>query len=367
MQEVRKPSFTSPPAGDRLRSFARATSTQRCSRGGGEDRVGDQRGAQAVGERRHPFGSASRSGRPRRSRPRTRRSSPRSPGGGRRGGTRSARPAGESVAGSRRTIAQLPRDARTRALRGCSWSKASASLGAVELDPEPVLAARRDLADDDRADRAGVGLELDDGGVLGGDRCAPSPPSPPASNARRPVALTRSGTAVSSRAERRTMRWPDTNSARSHQCEPMSANARDGAAQLARPRASCRRRGAGASPAGRCRGAGAARRSRPLRDALARLAHRRVVAVDERHRRRAVPTRPRRRRGAARRAASSASGFSQITCLPAASAASASGTCRWFGVQMCTTSTSGSRTSSSAESKAAIRAELGGRSLGRFR
>ena len=39
--------------------------------------------------------------------------------------------------------------------------------------------------------------------------------------------LMRSATAVRVRAQRRVMRWPETNSARSHQCEPMSANARE--------------------------------------------------------------------------------------------------------------------------------------------
>jgi len=44
-----------------------------------------------------------------------------------------------------------------------------------------------------------------------------------------------------------------------------------------------------------------------------------------------------------------ASGFSQMTCLPALRAIRTNGACRWFGVQMCTTSTSGEVTSSSAD------------------
>ena len=131
------------------------------------------------------------------------------------------------------------------------------------------------------------------------------------------------------------MRWPETNSARSHQCEPMSANARE-ALPAARPRASCRRPGAGANPADRCRAEGEGA-GLPAADTLARLAHRRVVPIDEGHSSVQArvgcyvdePLRP---------AASRARGFSQITCLPAARAASASGTCRWFGVQMWTTS-----------------------------
>ena len=42
-------------------------------------------------------------------------------------------------------------------------------LRPVELDPQPVLAPRRDLADDHGPDRARVRLELDDDGVLGRD------------------------------------------------------------------------------------------------------------------------------------------------------------------------------------------------------
>ena len=45
-------------------------------------------------------------------------------------------------------------------------------LRAVDLDPEPVLAPGGDLADHDRAERAGVRLELDDRGVLGAHRAA---------------------------------------------------------------------------------------------------------------------------------------------------------------------------------------------------
>ena len=60
----------------------------------------------------------------------------------------------------------------------------------------------------------------------------------------------------------RVMRWPPTNSARSHQCEPMwrTPGTRR---RCARRRASCRPRGGAASPAGTCRGSGAGRRSHP--------------------------------------------------------------------------------------------------------
>ena len=42
-------------------------------------------------------------------------------------------------------------------------------VGRVDLDPQPVLPARRDLTDDDRPERTAAGLEVDDGGVLGLD------------------------------------------------------------------------------------------------------------------------------------------------------------------------------------------------------
>ena len=74
-------------------------------------------------------------------------------------------------------------------------------------------------------------------------------------------------------------------------------------------------------------------------DPSAGIAHHGVEAVHERDR----GDRARRSGGAGQPVAlltSIASGFSQITCFPAASASSASSACRWFGVQMCTTSMS---------------------------
>jgi len=54
-----------------------------------------------------------------------------------------------------------------------------------------------------------------------------SPAPAPRANAAREASWSRCGTAVTVRAQSRAMRWPETNSARSHQCEPMSANARE--------------------------------------------------------------------------------------------------------------------------------------------
>ena len=89
-------------AGDRLgRSLPRRPSALTA---GGQNRVRDQRGAKPVGERRHSVRERNRSGLPRRSRPRTRRSNRRSPAGVRREERRRRAAGGERVAGSRRRI-----------------------------------------------------------------------------------------------------------------------------------------------------------------------------------------------------------------------------------------------------------------------
>ena len=189
-------------------------------------------------------------------------------------------------------------------------------LGPVELDPEPVLAARGDLADDDRADRARVGLELDEGGVLGRD--GRSSPRPLLSRTRDPASLTRSGTAVSSRAETRSMRWPETNSARSHQCEPMSANARE-----APPSCSSTRQLASSGaqqPVLEVRAVQQAQRARSARPRRARAPRAPSGSSGRRTARRPeLPTRPRRRRVAAprRRRARAASRRSRACPRPA--------------------------------------------------
>ena len=50
-------------------------------------------------------------------------------------------------------------------------------LGAVELDPQPVLATRRNLADDHGADGPAIRLELDKSSIFGSDRARLSPAS----------------------------------------------------------------------------------------------------------------------------------------------------------------------------------------------
>ena len=89
---------------------------------------------------------------------------------GQRGASRAAPSAHPGDAGSRLTRVAASRACPHQSDSGSSWQKATALLGAVDLEPEAVLAVRRDLADDRAADRAAVGLELHDRGVLGVDR-----------------------------------------------------------------------------------------------------------------------------------------------------------------------------------------------------
>ena len=249
----------------------------RRSRAEREHRVGDA--ARRAGRRRttgSPSGADPGRDRRRRRRRRRRRSSPRSPAGGRRAASRSAPRRETATPGSRRTISvAASRRAAPTASSGCSWSNASASSDAVDLEPEPVLAAGRDLADHDhRAERAAVGLELDDGGVLGLDRAAAR---------RRRLARERlrreSPThALGHRGERARREAGDAVAGHElGEVAPVRADVGERprrAAERRRRRASCRPRRRAASPAGRCRGSGAPRRSRPRRHALARLADR---------------------------------------------------------------------------------------------
>ena len=217
------------------------------------------RGAQAVGEDRHAVGGLARRGSRRRRRRRRRRSSPRSPADGRRGSVARRAAGADMCSGSRLDDRHRLAAADPQRLR-LLLAERERLLGAVELEPQPVLAPGGDLADDGRAERALVGLELHDRGVLGADARAARRRRRRARTRRGSSARSRSGTAVSVRAHSRVMRWPETNSARSHQCEPMSANARE-----APPRSASTRQlsssGAAASPAGRCRGSAAAARS----------------------------------------------------------------------------------------------------------
>ena len=231
----------------------------------------------------------------------------------------------------------------TQSDSGSSWSKASASSAPSSSSQRRFLRPAETWLIDDRAERAAVGLELHDGGVLGADRRAARRRRRRRRTPCRSASDARSGTAVSVPRESRVMRWPGHELG---EVAPVRADVGERArraAELRRRRASCRPRAGAASPAGRCRGPGARAPVSPARDPLARLADRRVVAVDERHGGLASGDSAAASTSALRaRSASSASGFSQTTCLPAASAASASGRWRWLGVQMWTTSTSGS-------------------------
>ena len=340
MQAVRKPSFTSPPprkARGLLHVDPRAVLRRR-----GEHGVGDRGGTQAVGERRRAVGQraaahglvevghegveavgvALRMAAGERSRT-----------GGR--GARASRGRG----GRWSSDSRLPHQSSS----GCSWSNASASSAPVELDPEPVLAACRDLADHDRAERATVGLELDERRVLGrhGSRVARRRAGPERVPPRLARALRHSGEQASR--------------------EPGDAMAGDELGEVAPVRADVGERARGAAelvvdapvvvvraeePVLKVRAVQQVQRTGPPAARHARAPRGRSGSSGRRTGRAAW--RPELAARSASRCAPSrsvASGFSQTTCLPAASAASASGRCRWFGVQTWTTSTSESRPS----------------------
>ena len=178
------------------------------------------------------------------------------------------------------------RGARTRALPGAPDRTRACFLGAVELDPEPVLATRGDLAETtDPIAPASVSNWMTPASIVTFvERDAPG------ARAMRSAA----------RAERRAMRWPETNSARSHQCDADVGERTRGAAEplvhapvvVLRAQEPVLQIGAVQK---------AQRPGLPAADALACLAHRRVVAVDERHRGLEPASRRRRRPAAARR------------------------------------------------------------------
>ena len=122
----------------------------------------------------------------------------------------------------------------THSESGCSWSKRERRVGGGDLEAQLVLVAGRDLADrpPSRSTPRAV-RNMHDGDVLGVDRARAARRARPAtrrhgSPRRGPRARAR---AVTSSAHSAARRSPVTNSTRSHQCEPMSANARDAPAR----------------------------------------------------------------------------------------------------------------------------------------
>ena len=302
--------------------------------------------------------------RPRRPRPRTRRSSPRSPADARRAETRSApRRASASAGSRRRTVTDSRRPHHSSS--GRSWSKASASS-----DPSTSSQSRF--------------LRPAEIWLITAEPRAPPSVSNWTTAASSVVDRPRLALA-SVRGERLAAGAADTLGDRGQKLrrEADDAVARDELGEIAPVRADVRERARGAAQVGvdapvvvvgpqepvlqvACRAGAATRRSGRPTNALARLAHGRVVAVDERDGGDEPGLVGRVDERCAPPARSSAIGFSQITCLPAARAARPSGTCRWFGVQMWTTSTSGEATSSSAESKARSAPSAPGGATGGF-
>ena len=181
MHALRKPSFTaSPPHARRPRRPTRRSPESQ--RG-----LGDAVGAHPSANSGRPSGGVP-SRRPRRSRPRTRRSSPRSPGDGRRE-RRVASGRGERGIG-------VPADDRLRPpptdphCSGCSWSKA-APPGSRRSRSRAVLAPGGNLADHDRA----AGAASDSNWTIATSsvvtsRSSPGPSAP--AKAFRPESLIRS-------------------------------------------------------------------------------------------------------------------------------------------------------------------------------
>ena len=257
--------------------------------------VGDPDRPRAVGEGRQAVdGVASNQRRWRgRCRRRRRRSSPGSPAGGR---------AGRGVRGGRRVevrrirwrSARMPPRRPSHRVSGCSWSKASVASVPVTSKPELVLVAGRDLADHHRAAdtrrRCGTGR----GDVLGGDG-APTAGAPP---------LDSKAWAWASRARRS---WHRGDQLGAHRRQPVAGHELDEVAPVGAdvgegPRPPGQRRVdspvvvvLGGQPVLQVGAVDEAERAGIGRDAGPGLAHHRVEAVDERHRRHdARRRRPRR-------------------------------------------------------------------------
>ena len=336
--------MTSPP-----RSAA-GTSTQRCSRGGGQHRLDDLRGAQAVGEQRHAVRRAPRRARRRGRRRRTGRSSRRSPAGGPAGRNESRAASGlipamsrgtsvDAVAAARSTASRAPPGRRSRPRCAPSTSSQRRFLRPGEIWLMTVLPIAPPSVSNCTTAASSVSTARF------------SPPPLPRANAARVLGVE----ALGHRGERAGAEAGDPLAGDElGEVAPVRADVGERARGAAERRVDAPvvvlgvgqpvlQVGAVDEP-DRAGGAGA--------HAVAGLADRRVVAVDERDGGggagrggrvdEALRRRRRRSRAASRRS----------TCLPAARAASASGRCRWLGVQMCTTSTSGDSTSSSEVAKA---------------
>ena len=216
---------------------------------------------------------------------RRRRSSPGSPAGGRAGRWRSGAAAGSSWFGSRSRISEGPRRP-SQSVSGCSWSKASVGpsvtissrswfLWPAEIwltTTEPLTPAK--VRNSTSATSSVVTARR-------------GPPAAAVPNAGTWASVcARSGTAVTSSEHTDARRSPVTNSTRSHQCEPMSAKAREGPDSSASTRqlSSC----VGRQPVLQVAAVDEAHGERTVGDAGPGLADHRVEAVDERDRRHAA-------------------------------------------------------------------------------
>ena len=306
--------------------------TQRVGAGRLDDRGRDVSGALAVGEGGEPVGGNLAADGGVGSRQRTRRSSRCSPAGDRRAGRRRGRGPrriATPARGGRRSTARVPPTRRFSVIllvevRSSGFAAIDSSKGEGCSCDRPRPGRRRG---DPSAPRSVRNMTPAWSSVVTSRR---APVLAPPSKALPPRVRVRAGTAVWSRAVSSTIRWPVTNSTRSHQCEPMSANARGTRRQFRvdAPVVILRRH----QPVLQV----SAMKQTHVPDVPgshpgARLPYGGVVAVDEG----TVATAPASAadaRQCAAPAASVASGFSQTTCLPPLTR-SATGTWRWLGVQ----------------------------------
>ena len=236
--------------------------------------------------------------------------------------------------------------------------------GAVghDLEPQLVLVAGRDLAHHHRAAHAGDGAEQHQGHVLGArpsaaGRALSPPPAAAKAGTWSPRVLALGHRGHELRAHRRqTVAGDELDEVAPVRADVGEGPRRAGQLGVDAPVVVL----VGRQPVLQVAPVGEAHGERTVGDPGPRLADHRVEAVDERHRGDgARPVGGGHQLGRRRRGRSPAASRTPRACPPRGRPGPA-GACRWFGVQMWTTSTSGEVASSSG-GEAALRARAGPR------